>query len=362
MGKFKNIYLLESTVKDSIQKSLGLRHISFNNYKDKVGNNWHWDNSKKKFSKSIENINISKEEKSLGVKLEKIDSDVYYSKTNDRFYYNDLDWGFIEAKMMLNSSGKFESLPKNINKDIWGKIQSKYDKEKLHWEETGKNLELIENRLILNSHGEEKLVNEVEKVIEGFGKWFRVPKYFKKVNVSVVSKESIIEKAGGNVQGCFYSNPIYKGILLNETFPKDMTDTLLHEIGHYIDDGVGEESLKEGSSFNAIIKKVKEGKTIRDLEQSLKDGYIISYRFDDNLELEEYKIILDENILRVTKYLLDEEEIFARLFCQYILKKVYGRDMNVNKNNSYNIQWPKEEFDKIYWEMDNLFKQKGWVK
>jgi hypothetical protein len=92
----------------------------------------------------------------------------------------------------------------------------------------------------------------------------------------------------------------------------------------------------------------------------LDNGYIIN-RFGNETE----KVILDDETKRYIKYLLSPHEIFARLFGQYILKKVKSKNL-VEKGviTSSNIprQWSKEEFDKIYWEMDNLFKRKGWVK
>ena len=79
MGKFKKS-LLNEDIKLEIAKSKGLEHISFNNYKDKSGNIWIWDNEDKEFSKS-EGYNTNK----VKDDFQKVTEQVYKNKmfTND---------------------------------------------------------------------------------------------------------------------------------------------------------------------------------------------------------------------------------------------------------------------------------------
>lgn len=92
-------------IKTAIQKAHGLKHVNFNNYKDKQGNSWFWDDEKNNFIKQSaeQNMKFDGNDGSVrgmfhGYKI--------VAKIFDKPSHNGIDEGRISKLLIKDTSGK----------------------------------------------------------------------------------------------------------------------------------------------------------------------------------------------------------------------------------------------------------------
>lgn len=125
----------------------------------------------------------------------------------------------------------------------------------------------------------------------------------------------------------------------------------LHEIGHFLDhSGLTGPGNQFGSENNPLLDNLRTVLNNSDSVKSIKSSTGIS----------------DKS----RKYYLDQTEIFARAYSQYIVTKSkdplltqqLGKIIDKYADSSYNIQWNENDFKPIAHALDELFLKKGWIK
>lgn len=128
--------------------------------------------------------------------------------------------------------------------------------------------------------------------------------------------------------------------------------SLIHEVAHAIDHQIldpssnmfASNSSPELEGFRAVARTTKAYKKIERLSR---------------------KAAL-ESSRKIAEYALDDREVFARAFEQYVVKKsgskaltahFKARQKEYSRNSPY---WDDDDFKQIENELDKLFKQKGW--
>jgi len=145
MGKFRK-FILNEDIKSEKAKANGLEHISFNNYKDKNGGMWHWDEEDKEFSKKSDEENNFLDAKEFdGVRK-------YYNFDKHLGYVSKPDWDdpdFIKATNNKEIREKIRQFNKNytnsiklksiksedeLMNDAWGEVYKKYTKSEYKYD------------------------------------------------------------------------------------------------------------------------------------------------------------------------------------------------------------------------------------
>lgn len=126
--------------------------------------------------------------------------------------------------------------------------------------------------------------------------------------------------------------------------------SFIHELGHFIDfSAVGRQGTFEtlnGSAFTKVLNKIKSS-----------DAYT---------KLIELKTTsTDYRVRDYVKYLMDERELWARSYAQYIAEKSNNKilltQLEKNRNLAFPFQWSETDFKGIKEEIDILFKELGWL-
>lgn len=141
--------------------------------------------------------------------------------------------------------------------------------------------------------------------------------------------------------------------------------TLLHEIGHYLDvtalTKTGYASkLQTDQNMKALMKALNDSPEILEMKQK-KGEYFAKFLTN---------ISMRNQIQGYYKYLMSEQEMFARAFAQYIAVKSDSKLLKeqVNKLNERDLkgiaktQWNDQNFVPILEQFDNLFQGLQWQK
>ncbi len=128
--------------------------------------------------------------------------------------------------------------------------------------------------------------------------------------------------------------------------------TELHEIGHYIDNFMP----ANGTPFT-------ESKEFAPLWQALQksQGYFKLCEEEDRWKHYGKSDFRDSMLARI-RYALQEDEVFARAYSQYITEKS-GNKALLEQLEASDIlgRWQTDDFAPIKAEFDNIFKKKGWL-
>ncbi len=131
--------------------------------------------------------------------------------------------------------------------------------------------------------------------------------------------------------------------------------TMMHEMGHYLDHhGIGTKGQFESSSgkqAKTVMAKLKKSnayeKLTKDRQQYLRKG--------------------NKEMVRHLDYLMEDEELFARSYSQYIASKSSDRTIKnelqqMQKDTFLSTQWSDEDYKPIMDEMDKMFSDLGWAR
>lgn len=144
--------------------------------------------------------------------------------------------------------------------------------------------------------------------------------------------------------------------------------TLTHEVGHWLHNDALGTSVKCWDNVDEGLKEV-----IRVAEESEEIGFIRRCFVNAELKKEltrgkEKKI--HEAQYEYCKYLLGQNEIWARAYAQYItvrsgnpiMRRELERSLQRRKEGYYPTQWSDESFEPIAEKIDILFREKGWIE
>jgi SPP1 gp7 family putative phage head morphogenesis protein len=129
----------------------------------------------------------------------------------------------------------------------------------------------------------------------------------------------------------------------------------IHEVGHMLDYKIFGNGAGYGSASSGDL--VEWRKAVRESE---------AY---EKLKTAENGLLIGDQILHV-EYLLEEHELFARSYAQYITLRSGDRmlinelqtRLNYDKIGPYSEQWDIPDFEKIAHSFDNLFRKKSWLR
>ncbi|MBN2824934.1 MAG: minor capsid protein, partial [Campylobacterales bacterium] len=175
--------------------------------------------------------------------------------------------------------------------------------------------------------------NEIEDSISSMDRIFNIDlSKHKTMTISeIVRGEPYFQT---NTAGYFYPRTGHIAVKYNVTFRRT---TVIHEIAHWLDFNIV--SQKASKEFQKFIKIANESDALKNI-------------------IETYPI-------NTVKYLLDNQEIFARAFEQYVSMKSDDNrliDSFESKKNKYkNRYWVDKDFKKIYIQLESIFKKLGWL-
>ncbi len=139
--------------------------------------------------------------------------------------------------------------------------------------------------------------------------------------------------------------------------------TIVHEIGHFLDDQTIGTSNKfesvHGSLMDGVFDKIMKTPEIKWIENAMDKGSFIAENGSP--------IWMGKEIRRHFKYLLDKKELFARAYSQFIAEKSNSKilinQVLGSRNNQLNIpyQWESKNFKPVMDEIEKLFKILGWM-
>jgi len=162
-----------------------------------------------------------------------------------------------------------------------------------------------------------------------------------------------------------------QNLITGEHFPSGITlrnvgpwqeMSMLHETGHFLDHaGIGGPSdfdTLKGTLTKSLMASIKKSKAVKELQKMLSTGI----RMADGKEVR-----LMYYQMQHVKYLLSEEEIFARAYSQYIAvkskdPKLLSQLPTMRSATIFPSQWQDEDFVPLVKEFDKLFKQLGWLR
>jgi hypothetical protein len=142
---------------------------------------------------------------------------------------------------------------------------------------------------------------------------------------------------------------------------------MVHETGHYIDHQIlGKQGLF--TSVNRSTGIAEEFRTVASDSRAIRNLIDARVKGDVSVTLSSGDIVTYEVDHEYVRYLLDETEVFARAYTQYIarksgdptlLKQLDGIRSGVG--NVYQEQWDDDDFAPIEAAIDNMFRKKGWI-
>ncbi len=140
--------------------------------------------------------------------------------------------------------------------------------------------------------------------------------------------------------------------------------TLAHEVGHFLDHhGIGRSGVFASSAglLDDFLKAVKGSKAYQSILERIDNPKITV--------TETFFYLADR---RYIKYLLDETELWARAYAQYIavrsknplmLKELQQELASIRESpGKIFTQWEEKDFEPIAKEIDEIFKKLGWLK
>lgn len=144
--------------------------------------------------------------------------------------------------------------------------------------------------------------------------------------------------------------------------------TLTHEVGHWLHNDALGTSVKCWENVDEGLKEV-----IRAAEESEEIGFIRQHFMDAKAKKEQTRgkeKKTQTTRYKYCKYLLGENEIWARAYAQYItvrsgnpiMRAELERSLQRRKEGYYPTQWSDESFAPIAEKIDILFREKGWIE
>jgi len=157
----------------------------------------------------------------------------------------------------------------------------------------------------------------------------------------------------------FDNNPVEIGILSNGDH---ILNTTAHEIGHYIDHqalGKGKWSslmMTMDSGMGKYMTAIENSEAYKALDKAWETGKLVLKGSSMTVGLSR----------ETCAYYLSQQELWARAYAQYIANKSGNAAMlkELKKLQSSIIpsQWSDEDFIEIEKAIDELFKERGWLK
>jgi len=177
-----------------------------------------------------------------------------------------------------------------------------------------------------------------------------------------------LKQTSGSVSmGTYRYNSITGQPVMITTSSKDDTPgfSFAHEVGHFID----QQQIRSNKDVSDIVSNIQEAAnktsamnrlnqltTLRTVPYTSNTGEVKDHYIQQNY----------------VKYLLRENEVFARSYAQYIATESqdaqmikdldFNRDIAKAENSIYPSHWTDDDFAPIAKEFNNLFKAMGWLK
>jgi len=135
--------------------------------------------------------------------------------------------------------------------------------------------------------------------------------------------------------------------------------SLIHEVGHFLEwqaipkSGLGQRSFKGDPLFAAWLQAIRESQNINRL-LDLRDA--------------EAK---ESSVQKTANYLLDEQELWARSYSQYIavkmlspmlLQQIAAENKVITGKIQFRPYWDAADFDAVQSEIDKILQPLGWLK
>ena len=149
------------------------------------------------------------------------------------------------------------------------------------------------------------------------------------------------------------------------THAKDKQVTIAHEMGHYLDlYSVGEKgkwaSTNKDSPMAKVIAAANKSDLVKKIRATLKSGKI-------TIKKEEIK--LSTRVRKHLNYLVDEKEIWARSYAQYIAEKSGNTVMKESiaisvtryADEGYGYQWAPDDFADLSAAIEEMMIELGWM-
>jgi len=238
---------------------------------------------------------------------------------------------FNEKLHPRNSSGLFAKKPEA--KKSSGKIFAPIGP----YVEANRGADVHDKAQILGSDGFKNILGGL--ALGAINDIIAIPKELPKVRV-IESKEPL----DGGTQG-FYS-PSVDIITIGKTTTIG-SSTLIHELGHYLDQhmtGSNGKKLSDDDGILAALKNSPEYKQISKVHDTTRDAETKGF----------------------TSYLMQPNEMFARAFAQWISTKSNNKTLKsevAGVRDAYGpLQWEDKAFEPISKAFDNLFKSKGLLR
>jgi len=141
---------------------------------------------------------------------------------------------------------------------------------------------------------------------------------------------------------------------------KDLT--VVHETGHFLDHcGIGSPNDFEtlsGSIFKNFITLAHKSKPIQEINKMITQGYMI---------VDGKRLNLNWALIERLMYLLQDQEVWARAYSQYIATKSGDTKLlrQVKKLREKSVLpslWDTDDFVPLLEEIDKIFKNLGWLR
>lgn len=143
---------------------------------------------------------------------------------------------------------------------------------------------------------------------------------------------------------------------------------ITHEIGHCLEFAI-QKTVSEANvtEFDHLRSTIKQSAAVVHIQAAIRGTEILLVAGENTIEQE--KLVSDLNFLN---YLIEERELFARSYCQYIAVKTDAPDLvealedhriyASNAQLSVSEQWSVNEFVAIEEAFDTLFETIGWKR
>ncbi len=163
---------------------------------------------------------------------------------------------------------------------------------------------------------------------------------------------SASERFGGYTPG---ADDRPAAILLSRSSPHPCL-TLVHEVGHYIDDGQGNFAVYSSMTANSVLAEVM---------QTIGHSRAVN-RIHDYLALDR-KVPLP--VRYQLRHWIEPVESWARAYAQYITLRSGGATLRHELDTAIglgglevyrNVQWEEDDFEPIAFEIDSVFYRLGW--
>jgi Zn-dependent peptidase ImmA (M78 family) len=182
-------------------------------------------------------------------------------------------------------------------------------------------------------------------------------------NVPLLSKMDIVQVNAKNFDGLFEYFKLGRGIQIKiSSNSKNKEFTLLHEIGHIIDNqALGTKGVNESEQPKSLLISI--------LQAIEKTGLIMELRKMQKRKKMMYNNrliqILPDDYIRLNYY-LQPKELWARAYTQYIIIKSENTYLKEQLSSEYQreaifkTQWLENDFENVIFEIETFLIQQKW--